>query len=85
MKNREEFLRDLSIQGQMLDFISLFSDVNDDNIQEYMINSRMSESDFISYLTTVKDDMSKKSDNKIYGYLVTDYVNIVDKIINKIK
>jgi hypothetical protein len=85
LKNREEFLRDLSIQGQMLDFISLFSDVNDDNIQEYMINSRMSESDFISYLTTVKDDMSKKSDNKIYGYLVTDYVNIVDKIINKIK
>lgn len=84
MKSREEFIRDKSIEGQIKEFLSFFSDINDENIHQYMESSRMSKSDFISHLKYMRDYSLSNINNGVYGYLVNDYVKVVDEIIKRI-
>lgn len=84
MKSREEFLRDISVKEQIKEFLSFFNEINDENIQQYMESSMLSKLNFISYLDSIKNYALSNVNNPVYGYLLNDYVKVVDEIIKRI-
>jgi hypothetical protein len=76
--------RDMNIKNQILDFISFFSEVTDERISEYLDKGRMDNISARSYFETIKEGLSAKKDNDVYGYLIDDYISIIDQILDKI-
>lgn len=80
---QDEIARDHNIKKQLEMFLDFFQPLTDEKIAEYLESSRMSESDFIQYLQSIKKHLSTNADNRIYGYLVDEYCNTIDEIISR--
>jgi hypothetical protein len=78
------FIRDTNIKKQLMEFISFFSEVNDENISKYLDQSRMDRTQARGYFETIKSSLSLKKDNEVYGYLIDEYISIIDEILTRL-
>lgn len=76
-------LRDLNIKGQLEAFIAFFENPTIDIINEYQVMCKTPDNNmFIDYLnTTLNHIFHNGKNNEVYGHLLDDYLNTVNKVI----
>lgn len=76
-------LRDLNIKSQLKTFIAFFENPTIDTINEYQEMCKIDDNYmFIDYLnSTLNHIFHNGKNNEVYGYLLEDYKNTVNKVI----